>query len=155
MASGAPDKPARRNRVLNLPTAQRMLPLVQRIVTDILDRQASLDRLQPEQDRLDRNKRALSWPQRQRRYQVREEIAGAESELENAFLELGELGVELLDPVAGRVGFPTVVNERAAFFSWKPGEEGISGWHFAQETKCRPIPPAWTKVPDPSMSERA
>jgi hypothetical protein len=149
MASGAPDKPARRNRILNLPTAQSMLPLVQRIVTDILNRQASLDRMLPELDRLDRNKRMLSWPMRQRRYQLREEISLAEQDLESAFLELGELGVELLDPLAGRVGFPTVVNERAAYFSWKPGETGILGWHFAQESKSRPIPPTWSKVADP------
>jgi len=154
MASGAPDKPARRNWVLNLGTAQRMLPLVQRIVVDILNCQAGLDRMQPEQDRLDRNKRQLTWPQRQRRYQLREEISVAELTLEGALLELGELGVELLDPSTGRVGFPTVVNERAAYFSWKPGEAGIVGWHFAQETKSRPIPPAWHKIPDPRMSER-
>jgi hypothetical protein len=152
MASGAPEKPGRRGRVLTLLTAQRMLPLVQRIVADILSRQASLDLLQPEQDRLDRNKRALSWPQRQRRYQVRDEVLTAERDLEAALLELQELAVVLLDPATGRVGFPTVVNDKAAFFSWQPGEAGIQGWHFAQETKCRPIPPAWTKVSDTSLA---
>jgi hypothetical protein len=152
MASGAPDKQGRRVRVINLPTAQRMLPLVQRIVGEILGQQACLDLLQPEQDRLDRNKRMLSWPQRQRRYQLREEIAGAEQNLECALLELRELGVDLLDATDGRVGFPTIVNDKAAYFSWKPGEEGIRGWHFSQETKCRPIPAAWNKIADTSVT---
>jgi hypothetical protein len=152
MASGAPEKPGRRDRVMNLITAQRMLPLVKRIVADILAQQHSLDRLQPEQNRLDRNKRALAWPERRRRYQVREEIASAEQDLEGALLELLELGVELLDPDVGRVGFPTVVNDKAAYFSWQPGGESIDGWHFPHETKSRPIPPAWMKVGDISLS---
>ena len=152
MASGAPEKPGRRGRVISLVTARRMLPLVQRIVADALGCQASLDLLHPEQDHLDRNKRSLSWPQRRRRYNLREEIAGAEHDLERALLELQELGVVLLDPAVGRVGFPTVVNDKPAFFSWQPGEEGIQGWHFAQETKSRPIPPSWTTVGDISVS---
>jgi hypothetical protein len=152
MASGAPEKPNRRGRVISLVTARRMLPLVQRIVTDVLSRQTSLDLLHPEQSHLDRNKRTLSWPQRQRRYHLREEIAGAEHGLEAALAELQELGVELLDPAVGRVGFPTVVNDRPAYFSWQPGEEGIQGWHFAEESKCRPIPPSWQTVGDVSVT---
>jgi hypothetical protein len=152
MASGAPEKPGRRDRMMNLPTAQRMLPLVRRIVADVLERQGILGRLQPEQDRLDRHKRDLAWPERQRRYQVREEIAGAEADLESALAELHELGVSLLDPDLGRVGFPTVVNNQPAFFSWQPGEEKIQTWHFAEDSKCRPIPPGWNKVGDISLT---
>jgi hypothetical protein len=66
MASGAPEKPGRRGRVISLPTARRMLPLVRRIVGDVLGCRASLGRMHPEQNQLDRNKRSLSWPQRRR-----------------------------------------------------------------------------------------
>jgi hypothetical protein len=152
MASGAPEKSGRRRRVLSLATARRMLPLVQRIVADILNRQAQLDLLQPEQDRLDRSKRTLTWPQRQRRYQVHEEIAGAERDLENALVELQELSVVLLDSTLGTVGFPTIVNDQPAFFTWQPGEEDIHNWQFAHEGKNRPIPPAWTAVSDITLS---
>jgi hypothetical protein len=152
MASGAPEKPGRRDRVMNLITAQRMLPLVKRIIADILAQQQRLGLLHPEQDRLDRHKRALAWPQRQRRYQVREDITAAEHDLEGALVELQELGVVLLDPEVGRVGFPTVVNDKAAFFSWQPGAEDIQGWHFPHESKWRPIPPAWNKVGDITLT---
>jgi hypothetical protein len=151
MASGAPEKPGRSGRVISLLTARRMLPLVRRIITDVLGCQAGLDVMQPERDRLDRNKRSLSWPQRQRRYHLRDEIARAEQALEGALGELQELGVVLLDPALGRVGFPTVVNDRPAFFSWHPGEETIQSWHFAQEAKCRPIPPSWLTIGDVSV----
>ncbi len=57
--------------------------------------------------------------------------------------EFALLGVVVLDPEIARLGFPTMVNNRKAFFSWAPGEDGIHSWHFADETQCRPIPPAW------------
>jgi len=53
------------------------------------------------------------------------------------------LGLTLLDAEIGRVGFPTLVNDRRAYFSWRPGEEGLHSWHFAEESMCRPIPSAW------------
>jgi hypothetical protein len=151
-ASGAPETSFHRGRILSLHTARRMLPLVQRIVADILGRQAHLDLLQPEQEHLERHKRTLSWPLRQRRYQVREEIAGAERDLEEARAELDTLGVLLLDPLLGLVGFPTIVNDRTAFFTWQPGEDDIRFWRYAHEKKLRPIPPAWLQAEAPTAA---
>lgn len=131
--------------VLNLKTVQKMLPLVQHILEDIVARRSRLEKLAPEQDNLDRFRRDLSWPERQRRYALQDESAGHLREIENALEELTGLGVVLLSPTEGRVGFPTRVNDRAAFFSWKPGEEGLQSWHFAEETTCRPIPQSWLK----------
>jgi len=144
MAFGASETPASEN-VLSLKTVQRMLPLVQRIVEDIIHSQQAVERLQPEQDRLESQKRALAWPERQRRYDLMESLSGAMKALEGACEELHELGVVLLDQHGGRVGFPTLVNNRRAFFSWQSGEEGLHSWHFAEETVFRPIPPAWLK----------
>lgn len=142
-ASGAPEKRDGAEPVLSLTTVHRMLPLVQRIVADVLGSQEALDRLLPEQDRLDRKRRSLAWPERQRRYQVSEDVAAADRRLQEALAELQELGVSLLDPELGRVGFPTIVNDRRAFFSWRPGEESLRHWHFAGENVCRIIPAAW------------
>ena len=55
------------------------------------------------------------------------------------------LGVALLDVDAGRIGFPTLVNKRRAFFSWLPGEETLSFWQYADDGERRPIPASWTK----------
>jgi hypothetical protein len=128
-----------------LKTVHKMLPLVQRIVDDILNRRHAFERLEPEQARLDRQKRDLSWPERQRRYQLQDEITRAEKELTETRDELSNLGVVLLDDDRGRVGFPTMVNNRRAFFSWQLGEEGLHSWHFAEESASRPIPAAWLK----------
>jgi hypothetical protein len=141
----ASDKPERGEVNLSLKTVQRMLPLVQRIVDDILASQKAVLRLQPQEQSLDRQKRELTWPERQRRYQIKDEITLAETNLQDALGELRELGVVLLDTDQGRVGFPTLVNNRRAYFSWRAGEEGLHSWQFADEDLTRPIPSAWLK----------
>ena len=151
-AFDAPEMPEGRDIVLNLNTANRMLPLVQRVVDDILISHKTIDRLQPELDRLDRHKRELVWLERQRRYQVSEEVAAAERKLGEAVEELSELGVALLEASTGRIGFPTLVNDRRAYLSWQPGEARLSSWLFADETTERPIPPSWWKVSEASLS---
>jgi hypothetical protein len=120
-----------------------MLPLVRRIIQDARKTQQALDQLLPEQDRLERQKRTLDWPARSRRYRLHEEIADHEHNLQDARAELEFLGVDLLDLDKGQVGFPTVVNGRDAYFSWRLGEDDVMHWHFAAETLRRRIPSSW------------
>lgn len=141
----ATDVPNGSEVAFSLKTVNKMLPLVQRIVEDILEHQAAASRLAPEQARLDVQKRALTWPERQRRYQLQEETQRAEQALQEVNDELAGLGVVLLNDRIGRVGFPTMVNNRRAYFSWQLGEEGLHSWHFAEESANRPIPAAWLK----------
>lgn len=144
-AHGAPEKAGTGERLINLGTAKRMVPLVRCILDDIWQAQQRLAGLRPEQYRLDRLRRELAWPERARRYQLREEIAALEQRQQDALAEMSGLGVALLDLEIGRVGFPTLVNNRHAYFSWQRGEEGVSHWHFDGETQRRPVPPAWLK----------
>jgi hypothetical protein len=139
------DEATRPDKVLNLRTVQKMLPLVQQIVADILRRHRELDRLNPAQDRLERQKRVLTWQQRKERYLLQEEIALHDRAVQDALEELQNLGVVVLDGEEGRVGFPTLVNNRAAYFTWRHGEDGLNSWQFAEENVARPIPPAWLK----------
>jgi hypothetical protein len=145
-ASNAPAQPERHTRVMNLTTARKMLPLVQRIVVDIVHYQSQLESLQPRKERLDRQRRDLSWPERQHRYAMFEEITQLEHKISETLAELEQLGVAVIDLPSGRVGFPTLVNNRPAFFAWWPGEHDISQWHFASELRCRSIPPSWIEI---------
>ena len=131
------------NQVMNLTTAYKMLPLVSRIVGDILNHQCRLDVLRPEQARLDRHKRDLVWQERERRYAVQEEISQLGKDLQAHFSELEVLGVALEESEVGRVGFPTLVNDRPAFFTWKLGDDSILNWHFLGEKRYRVIPKSW------------
>jgi hypothetical protein len=146
--SGASDQSRGPSASFTWTAAQRMLPLVRRVVADVLQRQQYLGRMQVEKGHLDRNRRSLAWPARSRRYHLQEEIAATETDLKSALAELEGLGVVLVDRNAGQVGFPTFVNNRPACFSWRPGEEGLLYWHFADDATRHEIPVSWTK-PEP------
>jgi hypothetical protein len=120
-----------------------MLPLVRRIIRDLLDAHRRLGHLLPEQAGLDRQRRHLSWPERCRRYDLHEEVAEQELNRQEALAELEVLGLTLLDEQEGRVGFPMTAYGRRAFLSWAPDDESLQHWHFAHEHGLRPIPSAW------------
>jgi hypothetical protein len=147
--SGAFEKAGGPNVLFTWPVAQRMLPLVGQIVGQIREEKQRLGRMHAEKEELDRLRRTLAWPLRSRRYQLQEDIAATEQDLQNALVELESLGVALVDILAGQVGFPTTVNNRPAFFSWRCDEEGLEYWYFAEETnERRPIPVSWMKSPE-------
>lgn len=142
-ATNPAGKPRKKDISLDLTTARQMLPLVRSIVTDIITSRQAISQLATEEDRLDRHRRDLVWLERQRRYQVKEEIAAAERTLTTAMSELTGLGVNLVDDEAGEVDFPTKVNGRAAAFSWRVGENGVGYWHYQGEEQRRVIPADW------------
>jgi hypothetical protein len=132
-----------------------MLPLVRRILDDILHDQKQLAGLLPEQNRLDRHRRDLSWPERARRYQIQAEVSSAEQHLQESLSELAGLGLQLLDADEGRVGFPTIVNGRRAFFSWQPRDERIDYWQFPDETTRRAVPVSWRKSNEVGLASKS
>ena len=153
-ASDASEQPGGEPVVLTWGAAGAMLPLVGRIAADVVRCHDRLARLQPERDRLDRMRRSLAWPDRARRYEIQEETAGAEKQLHEATAELEGLGVALLHGPTGLVGFPTVVNDRAAYFSWRPGEENLGFWNYADDLLRRPVPPTWMRPTKEKEKER-
>ena len=144
----ASDRPGKGEMILNLGLARRMVPLVKHIVQDVVRLRQDLSRKHPERDQLDRQRHHLDWAGRSRRYQLREEIAAGERDLTSALAELEGLGVVLLDGERGQVGFPTMVNGRRAFFSWRLGEGELKHWHFAGDKVRRLIPTTWSLEPD-------
>ena len=132
--------------VMTWEAGMAMLPLVKRIVADVLACRQRLAQLEPERARLERGRNHLSWPERARRYEIADELVVAARELRTTCAELDGLGVVLLHSRSGMVGFPTIVNNRSAYFSWLPGEEKLNFWCFADDTIRRPVPESWTKA---------
>ena len=131
--------------VLTWGAAGAMLPLVGRVVADVVRLHDRLAGLRPEKQRLDRMRRTLAWPDRARRYQLQEETDAVVKDLQDAAAELEVLGVALLHGATGLVGFPTMVNDRPAYFSWRPGEETLGFWNYADDLVRRPVPASWTR----------
>jgi hypothetical protein len=144
-APGASERPGPNDPVLSWGACHAMLPLVGRIVADIVHCHATLALLLPERAQLDRQRQTLAWPGRARRYQLQEWIAAVEQELRQAQGELDGLGVALLHGPSGLVGFPTMVNDRRAYFSWRPGEQDVVYWNFAGDPVRHAVPESWTK----------
>ena len=158
-AFGTEQRPDANERVLTWETSFAMLALVRRIVADVLHHQERLTDLRPERDQLERNRLQLPWTGRARRYEIEEEMKKHAHDLRASRGELEALGVALLDAEGGLVGFPTIVNNRRAFFSWQSGEEGLTFWNFAGDLNRRPVPASWTKpakekAPMPRRSRR-
>jgi hypothetical protein len=130
--------------VLDLPTVCKMLPLVRQIVVELLEAEQTHGNLLSERAKLDHDRLKLSWPERKRRYDVQDDIDRVEQTRRALTHELEQLGVQVIDPTHGRVGFPTIVNAKPAFFSWQLGEDEVSYWHFAGDSdRRRAIPPNW------------
>ena len=140
--TGSGEMTRKKKRPVDLNTARRMLPLVQRIVTDIVSDVVELDKFTFEQEGLDRNKISLSWPERQRRYAVQGEVVRLQTRIDESRRELDSLGAVLVNRHKGTVNFPTMVNGKAAYFTWQLGEDGVNFWHFDGESTRRPIPPS-------------
>lgn len=153
-ASSAPERPNRRETVMTLTTARNMVPLVRHIVADVLQAKRTLAQMQPEQEALERRRHSLTWPERSRRYQLQDEISRQERSLQDALAEMDGLGVTLVDAHQGRVGFPTMVNGRRAFFSWRPTEESLRHWHYAGENALRIIPATWIDPVENGVSSK-
>lgn len=151
-ASPTPRTP-RRDRILNLTTARKMLPLVQRIVADILAGRQMAAAVRIQLTDLDRRRRDLDWPERRRRYALQDDLVRIEQQVSAAIGELQELGVDLVDEAQGRVGFPTLVNNRPAYFAWDPQIGEIRYWHFADEVRNRTIPVAWLEQEGLTLSK--
>jgi hypothetical protein len=135
--------PRKKNVSLDLPTARRMLPLVEGIVGDVTSARKTRDKLSDEQDLLDGTRLSLDWAGRQRRYAVADDLAQAEKALAAAVAELTGLGLRLADEATGAVDFPTRINGRPAAFAWQPGDEGVGYWRYADEDRRRAIPADW------------
>ena len=136
----------RKEANLDINQARQMLPLVKSIVRDISEASDKLAKLSPESDRLDRHKTDLSWKERERRYAVHAELDATESARSAAMNELSTLGVAIIDPKGGVVGFPTRVNGRSARFTWEPGEDNVLFWSYVDEDVRRPIPAEWVNA---------
>lgn len=125
--------PVEHAKQFTVASANRTLPLVRMIVSDIVELYRDVRERRDRLEALSHGRRHL--PSRQGD-PYREEVEEAERLLEqdeqriqSYVHELQDLGVELKDPVLGLVDFPTQMNGEAAYLCWKLGEPEVAFWH--------------------------
>jgi hypothetical protein len=113
----------RKRKLFELEEARSTLPLVSRIVSDIVEITATMGEVYLEV------RQAAELLDRDRIEELRSrliELADAHLDL---FEELASLGVEMKDPETGLVDFPARLDGRIVYLCWKLGEETIDHWH--------------------------
>jgi hypothetical protein len=145
-AAGSGVKPKEGPASISLALAHKMIPLVAQVVRDVHFTYSQLTKLEMEQEDLDRRRRNLDWPERQRRYQVAEDIRQQQQRLTDGVVELEQISVLMVDPVVGEAAFPTMVHGKQAYFVYRMGSDQLT-WCYANEPERRSIPSSWLREP--------
>lgn len=131
----------RRRIVFELPVAEQTLPLVRRVLADIVQSQAKLNHLRL---KISKNRcRNQSWSSKCEGFRAEDQIQKLEQLLAEYKQELTDLGVKLLDGAHGVVGYPTIVNGSLAYLVFRHEDDGIWYWRYRDQPKLRPIPDCW------------
>ncbi len=105
--------------------ANNMLPLVQRIVGDIVEHTKSWRSLTHQFE----SSSMLSPGPNAELDSLKRQIGEVVRELERFRAELEELGVELKDYDIGLVDFPGELEGREVYLCWRFGEPEVGHWH--------------------------
>ena len=113
-------RPSRPRRRFTLEQANRSLPLVRRIVADIVRVHAEAAKLQQQLERTTRSRDQSA---------LQGSLEKAMHRLEDYVDELSEVGCDLKDYQMGLIDFTGRHQGRDVCLCWKLGEERITHWH--------------------------
>ena len=115
-----PVRPSRPKRRFTVAQANSTLPLVKRIVGDVVRTHGLILRLQAELEKLSAGKEQAATQGR---------LDEAVNHLEDYVDELTDVGCELKDYQVGLIDFVGRHQQRDVYLCWKLGEERIGYWH--------------------------
>lgn len=116
-----PKNSLRKTKYFTLAEANRSLPLVARVVRDIVNTHERAAQLQAKIEEVSSNAREAAAVQGQ--------LEMALENLQEYVDELLSIGVELKDYESGLIDFPGRHQGRDVYLCWKPGEDRIEYWH--------------------------
>ena len=114
----------REQKLFELEEARSTLPLVSRIVSDIVEVTAQMKEVY-----LEIREVAGEGSDRDRLDELQVRLQGIADGRSEFFEELAGLGIEMKDPNKGLVDFPALLDGRVVYLCWKLGEETIEHWH--------------------------
>ena len=132
MAAKADDRKPKK-KIFTVEEANRALPLVRAIVSDIV---AKYSAIAERKSRLDGIRSSRSSRSRgvddvygEELAQVEQDLDREVAELQSFIEELEDLGVELKDISRGLVDFRGMMEGREVYLCWLLGEEEVGNWH--------------------------
>lgn len=115
--------PRRERKYFTVQDANRALPLVRRIVSDIIDAYAGFLHAQ-----IDLHK-ASGDVSEDERFVMESRVEAAAMRLDRLIDELQAVGCDLKDPQSGLIDFWAKHEGREVLLCWKSGEERVAFWH--------------------------
>jgi hypothetical protein len=115
-------------KTFTLAEANRTLPLISRIVRDLVARYPAWRELVDEYELMSSRQR-VDDPDPQLG-ELERQVTALAREIDGYIHEVTELGAEVRSPLdSGLVDFPGDHDGRSIFFCWRLGEEAIEHWH--------------------------
>ena len=114
-------------RLFTVEQANRMLPLVRRIVEDIVQDYARWREQVGVLEVVAAGRRGDAPPNEAEK--VEQDTQRLAADIERYVQELRKLGVDFKGFDEGLVDFPSEIDGRAVYLCWKLGEEAVEHWH--------------------------
>lgn len=128
--------------IFDLPAAMERLPLVRLLVRDLVDAEADRANARVALRRAEIAGRD-SWDDKKARFALTDQHETARKRVKAIRSEIEQLGLSVLDVVAGTAGFPTIVNGALAHLVFRLEDDGVKFWCYRDEQKLRAIPETW------------
>ena len=110
--------------------ATKMLPLIRRIVADMVAINQSIQRQKEQLEGIDALPSTIEHSNYQEELRdIRSSLADDEARLQECVSELASLGVTPHLPIDGSVDFPATLNRRAVSLCWHPDDDAVRFWH--------------------------
>lgn len=106
--------------------ADRTLPLVRRIVDDIVRAHA---RWREVVDELERERSAAAGDRAEQTRKLERRAVELARDMDGLEEELGDLGIALKDRQIGLIDFPGELDGRQVWLCWRLGEPAVRYWH--------------------------
>ena len=127
------------SKLISIEEANRMLPLLRRIVGDItrnweqiIYKRTELECLEKGVDSAGSN---LSTEERNSSLQgLKQELNALIDRINNYIREVEDLGCFVEEFKRGIINFPSLYNGRKVFLCWKPEEDSVGHWHELDES---------------------
>jgi hypothetical protein len=127
------------SRIIALEDANRMLPLLRRIVSDIMTNWEKIIQKRTQLECLEKGLDASGRGQAPKDVGKRIETLKFElnyliDKINNYIREVEDLGCFVEEFKRGVVNFPSLYNGRKVFLCWKPDDPQVAHWHELDET---------------------
>jgi len=122
-------------RILSLEETNRMLPLLRKIVRDIMEHWNLIIAKRAELESFEKAQEGAANPSAQARlHEIKQELNTMIDKINQYIKEVESLGCFVEEFKRGIVNFPSLYHGRKVFLCWHPEEEKVSHWHELDET---------------------